>query len=80
MVSSNIRVERGLLFPDKSGFGFDISVCPALPLIDLTLFRSADQLGREALKALVREIDHFPIRTRQRIVIQPQLVKRSTTR
>ncbi|MDD3931009.1 MAG: LacI family transcriptional regulator [Clostridiaceae bacterium] len=74
--------EKGIAVPGQIGIvGFDDIGCAALPLIDLTtVSQPRDQLGREALKALVREIDHFPIRTRQRIVIQPQLVKRSTTR
>lgn len=60
--------------------GFDDIGCASLPLVELsTVSQPRDKLGREALQALMREIDSFPQRTRQRILIKPELKVRTTT-
>lgn len=73
--------EQGIAIPQELGLiGFDDVGCAGLPLIDLTtISQPRDELGQAALKALLHEIDRFPMRSQQRILIQPRLVVRSTT-
>ncbi|MDW7659601.1 MAG: LacI family DNA-binding transcriptional regulator [Bacillota bacterium] len=72
---SKIKVPQDLAI-----IGFDDIACASLPLVGLsTVSQPRDKLGREALQALVREIDTFPQRTRQRILVKPELKIRSTT-
>ena len=74
--------DKGLAVPEDIGIvGFDDIGCASLPLVSLTtVSQPRDLLGQAALKALIEEINHFPQRTRQRIMINPQLKIRSTTR
>ena len=65
---------------DLGIIGFDDIGCASLPLVGLsTVSQPRDKLGREALQALMREIDTFPARGRQRILIEPELKVRDTT-
>ena len=65
---------------DLAIIGFDDISCASLPLVSLsTVSQPRDKLGREALQALLREMDAFPQRTRQRILVEPELKARSTT-
>ena len=73
--------ENGVRVPEDFGIiGFDDISYASLPLINLsTVSQPRKKLGEQALQALVREIDLFPARTRQRILVEPELKVRSTT-
>lgn len=73
--------ENGVRVPEDFGIiGFDDISYASLPLINLsTVSQPRKKLGEQALQALVREIDQFPARTRQRILVAPELKVRSTT-
>ncbi|MDD2440531.1 MAG: LacI family DNA-binding transcriptional regulator [Eubacteriales bacterium] len=73
--------EHDVAVPADLGIiGFDDIGCASLPLVGLsTVSQPRDKLGREALQALMREIDTFPARGRQRILIEPELKVRDTT-
>ena len=60
--------------------GFDDVACASLPLVGLTTIEQPrDQLGEAALKTLLTEIQQFPQRARQRVMIKPKLKVRTTT-
>jgi LacI family transcriptional regulator len=71
----HIKVPRQLAI-----VGFDDISFAGLPLIGLTtVSQPRDQLGRQAFAALLKEIENYPLRSRQRIIIQPELKIRQTT-
>ena len=71
----NIRVPQ-----DFGIIGFDDINYASLPQIELsTVSQPRDKLGEESLQALIREMEAFPDRTRQRVLIAPELKIRSTT-
>ncbi len=60
--------------------GFDDISYTSLPLINLSsVSQPRDKLGEKAFDALLEEIEHFPVRTRQHIMIEPELKVRGTT-
>lgn len=60
--------------------GFDDISYASLPLINMsTISQPREKLGQQALQALLKEIESFPQRTRQRILIEPELKIRATT-
>lgn len=67
--------------PEDFGIiGFDDINYASLPQINLSsVSQPRDKLGEQALQALIREMESFPERTRQRILIEPELKIRSTT-
>lgn len=73
--------EHKIRIPEDFGIiGFDDISYASLPLISLsTVSQPRNKLGEQALQALLREIDQFPARTRQRILVEPELKIRSTT-
>jgi LacI family transcriptional regulator len=73
--------DRGLKVPTKFGIiGFDDISYASLPLINLSsVSQPRNKLGEQAFQALLREIEIFPQRSRQRILIEPELKIRSTT-
>lgn len=73
--------ENGVRVPEDFGIiGFDDISYASLPLINLsTVSQPRKKLGEQALQALLQEIDVFPARTRQRILVEPELKVRSTT-
>lgn len=73
--------DRRIKVPDQLAIiGFDDIAYVSLPLIDLSsVSQPRDKLGRQAFDALLREIEVFPVRTRQRILVEPELKIRSTT-
>lgn len=71
----NIHVPK-----DFGIIGFDDINYASLPQINLSsVSQPRDKLGEQALLALLREIESFPERNRQRILIEPELKVRSTT-
>lgn len=72
---------EGLQVPgDVAVIGYDNVACASLPLISLTTVEQPrEELGKAALDALLLEIEQFPQRTRQRILIEPKLRIRSST-
>jgi LacI family transcriptional regulator len=73
--------EHGIKIPKELGIvGFDDISYASLPLIGLTtVSQPRDKLGRQAFLALLKEIEIFPERSRQRIMIAPELKVRTTT-
>lgn len=73
--------DNGLAVPADFGIiGFDDISYASLPLINLSsVSQPRDKLGEEAFLALLREIESFPVRTRQRILVEPELKVRATT-
>jgi len=73
--------EHNIRVPEDFGIiGFDDINYASLPQILLsTVSQPRDKLGEEALNALIREMEAFPDRTRQRILVAPELKVRSTT-
>jgi LacI family transcriptional regulator len=73
--------EHHIDVPEKLAImGFDDIACAALPMVNLTtVSQPRNTLGYKALQALVQEIEAYPKRTRQRILIAPELKIRSTT-
>ncbi len=73
--------DKGLCVPKDLGImGFDDISYASLPLINLsTVSQPRNKLGEQAFKALLREIDSFPVRTHQRILVEPELKIRSST-
>ncbi len=73
--------DHKLAVPHKFGIiGFDDISYASLPLISLSsVSQPRDKLGEQALQALLREIEIFPQRARQRILVEPELKIRSTT-
>lgn len=73
--------DNGLAVPADFGIiGFDDISYASLPLINLSsVSQPRDKLGEEAFQALLREIESFPVRTRQRILVEPELKVRATT-
>ena len=73
--------EHKIRVPEDFGIiGFDDISYASFPLISLsTVSQPRNKLGEQALQALLREIDQFPARTRQRILVEPELKIRSTT-
>ncbi|MDD2533667.1 MAG: LacI family DNA-binding transcriptional regulator [Eubacteriales bacterium] len=73
--------EHEIPVPAKLGIiGFDDINYASLPQINLsTVSQPRDKLGEQALNALIHEMESFPERTRQRILVAPELKVRSTT-
>jgi len=73
--------DRRIKVPEKLAIiGFDDIAYVSLPLIDLSsVSQPRDKLGRLGFEALQREMESFPVRTRQRILVEPELKIRSTT-
>lgn len=60
--------------------GFDDISYASLPQIGLsTVSQPRSKLGEQAFYALMNEIDAFPERTRQRLLVEPELIQRTTT-
>jgi LacI family transcriptional regulator len=65
---------------DLAIVGFDDITCASLPLVGLsTVSQPRDKLGREAFACLMREINVYPQKTRQRVLIKPELKPRTTS-
>lgn len=73
--------DNGLKVPGDFGIiGFDDISYASLPLINLsTVSQPRNKLGEQALQALLREIEIYPARARQRILVEPELKIRATT-
>ena len=73
--------EHQIDVPKQLGIiGFDDINYASLPQINLsTVSQPRDKLGEQALFALIHEMESFPDRTRQRILVAPELKIRSTT-
>lgn len=67
--------------PEDFGLiGFDDISYASLPQINMsTISQPRNKLGEQALQALLKEIETFPIRNRQRILVEPELIVRATT-
>ena len=79
--SCNTPATTACAVPEDFGIiGFDDISYASLPLINLsTVSQPRNKLGEQALQALLQEIDVFPARTRQRILVEPELKVRATT-
>ncbi len=73
--------DQGLQVPDDFGIiGFDDISYASLPLINLSsVSQPRNKLGEQALQALLREIEIFPNRAKQHILVEPELQIRATT-
>ena len=73
--------DHNLIVPAEFGIiGFDDISYASLPLIDLSsISQPRDKLGEQAFEILLQEIEGFPKRTRQKILVKPELKIRSTT-
>lgn len=73
--------DHGIGVPEKVAImGFDDIAQAALPQIGLTTIEQPrDELGRQSLEALLRDMDTFPLRNKQRILVEPRLKVRNTT-
>jgi LacI family transcriptional regulator len=73
--------EHNIRVPDDFGIiGFDDINYASLPLVNMSsVSQPRDKLGEEALQALLREIETYPERNRQRVLVAPELKIRSTT-
>ena len=73
--------DRNVKVPDRLAIiGYDDISYVSLPLIDLSsVSQPRDKLGERAFQALLKEMESFPVRTRQNILVDPELKIRSTT-
>lgn len=73
--------DNGIEVPGKLAIiGFDDISYASLPQIGLTtVSQPRSKLGEQAFYALMKEIEAFPDRTRQRLLVEPELIQRSTT-
>ena len=73
--------EHQIKVPESLGIiGFDDLNYAKLPQINLsTVSQPRDKLGQQAFAALLHEMESFPDRTRQRILVEPELKIRTTT-
>lgn len=73
--------DHGIKVPEEVAIiGFDNLAHAALPQIGLsTIEQPRDELGRQALEALLKDMDTFPTRNKQRILVEPKLKIRNTT-
>jgi LacI family transcriptional regulator len=73
--------DKGIEVPHELAIvGFDDISFARLPLIGLTtVSQPRDKLGQQAFQALLKDIEDFPLRSRQRIMIEPELKIRNTT-
>jgi LacI family transcriptional regulator len=73
--------DNGIEVPKQLALiGFDDISYASLPQIGLsTVSQPRTKLGEQAFEALMREIEIFPARSRQRLLVEPELIARSTT-
>ena len=73
--------DNGIEVPGKLAIiGFDDISYASLPQIGLsTVSQPRSKLGEQAFYALMNEIEAFPERTRQRLLVEPELIQRTTT-
>ncbi len=73
--------EKAIRVPqDLAIMGFDDITCASLPLVGLsTVSQPRDKLGQAAFTCLMQEINAYPKRTKQRLLVQPELKARTTT-
>jgi LacI family transcriptional regulator len=73
--------DNGIEVPKQLALiGFDDISYASLPQIGLsTVSQPRTKLGEQAFDALMREIEIFPARSRQRLLVEPELIVRSTT-
>lgn len=73
--------EHGINVPEQVAImGFDDIACATLPQVGLsTIEQPRDELGQQALEALMQDMNTFPVRNKQRILVEPKLKIRQTT-
>jgi LacI family transcriptional regulator len=73
--------DHGINVPRDFGIiGFDDISYASLPQVRLsTISQPRDKLGRQAFDALLAEMEAWPNRTGQKILVEPELVVRGTT-
>lgn len=73
--------DNNIKVPEQLGLiGFDDISYASLPQIGLsTVSQPREKLGEQAFNALMNEIEVFPNHSRQRLLVEPELIVRSTT-